>query len=179
MHGEQTAHARQPDGARDSTISPSISGPGFLRETTRLQGQTTSPSFRSKVYATLVKTCARRNTSHLYPFCTQRTSLRASDSPDKTQHQLSPPKLRIPLPGYTSYNTISPSHTPLPGVMTALVLWTSLFLVAEFHAVYRCTICGVQVDSDARIPGITMTVRVDIFTKTVTNNHLECRSRAK
>jgi len=54
--------------------------------------------------------------------------------------------------------------------MTALALQTSLILVIEFHAVCRCTICGVQVDSEARIPGITMTVRVDFFTKTVTNN---------
>ena len=34
-----TAHARQPDGAQDSTISPSISDTGSLRETTRFQGQ--------------------------------------------------------------------------------------------------------------------------------------------
>ena len=46
-------------------------------------GPDSSPSFRSKVYATLVKTCARRNTVHLHPLCAQRTSLRASDSPDK------------------------------------------------------------------------------------------------
>ena len=130
----------------------------------------TSPSFRSKVYAGLVKTCARRNTAHLHPFCAQRTSLRASDSPDKLQHQLSPPKLRIPIPCYTSYNTISPSYTPLPWVMTALALRTSLILVVEFHAVCRCTICGAQVDSEACIPGVTMTVGVDIFTKAVTSN---------
>ena len=68
----------------------------------------TSPSFRSRVYATLLKTCARRNTERLHPFCAQRTSLRASDSPDKVQHQLSPPKLRIPLLCDSSYNTISP-----------------------------------------------------------------------
>jgi len=49
-----------------------------------------------------------------------------------------------------------------------LALWTSLILVVEFHAVCRCTICGAQVDSEARIPGITMTVRVDIFAKAVT-----------
>ena len=54
--------------------------------------------------------------------------------------------------------------------MTALALWTSLILVVEFHAVYRCTICGAQADSEARIPGIAMTVRVDILTKTVTTN---------
>jgi len=124
----------------------------------------TSPSFRSKVYAALVKTCARRN-----PFCAQCTSLRASDSPDKAQHQLSPLKLRIPIPGYTSSNTISPSYTRLPRVMTALALRTSWILVVEF-AVCRCTICGAQVDSEAHIPGITMTVRVDIFTKAVTSN---------
>ena len=91
-----------------------------------------------------------------------------SDSPDKVQHQLSPPKLRIPIPCYTSYNTISPSYTPLLGVMTALTLRTSLILVVKFHAVCRCTICGA--DSEARIPGITMTVRVDILTKDVTSN---------
>jgi len=170
VHGEQTEHARQPNSAQDSTISPSISGTGSLRETTRLQGQTTKPSLRSKVYTALVKTCARRNTAHLHPCCAQRTSLRASDSPDKAQQQLSPPKLRIPIPCYTSYNTISPSYTPLPGVMTALALQTSLILVVEFHAVCRCTICGAQADSEARIPGITMTVRVDILTKAVTSN---------
>ena len=54
--------------------------------------------------------------------------------------------------------------------MTALALRTSLILVVEFHAVCTCTICGAQVDSEARIPGITMTVRVDIFTKVVTSN---------
>ena len=59
---------------------------------------------------------------------------------------------------------------PLPGVMTALALRTSLILVFEFHAVCRCTICGAQADSEARIPGITMTARVYILTKTVTNN---------
>ena len=113
----------------------------------RQPGFRASPSFHSKVYATLVKTCAWRNTAHLHPLCAQRTSLRASDSPDKAQHRMSPPKLRIPIPSYTSYNTISPSYTPLPGVMTALALRTSLILVVEFHAVYRCTICGAQVDS--------------------------------
>jgi len=53
-----------------------------------------------------------------------------------------------------------------------LVLRTSLILVVEFHAVCRCTICGAQVDSEVRISGITitMTVRVDIFTKVVTTN---------
>ena len=170
MHGQRTEHARQPDSAQDSTIFPSISGTGSLRETTRLQGQSTSPSLRSKVCTARVKTGARRNTAHLHPCCALRTSLRASDSPDKVQHQLSPPKLRIPIPCYTSYNTISPSYTPLPGVVTALSLRTSLILVVEYHAVCRCTICGAQADSEARIPGITMTARVDIFTKPVTSN---------
>jgi len=170
VHGKRTEHARQPDGAQDSTISPSISGTGSLRETTSLQGQVTSPSLRSKVYAAQVKTCTRKNTVHLHPCCARRTSLRASDSPDNAQHQLSPPKLRIPIPCYTSYNTISPSYTPLPGVMTALALQTSLILVVEFHAVCRCTICGAQADIETRIPGITMTARVDIFTKAVTSN---------
>jgi len=169
MRSNPTAHRTQPSLPVSHALVPCARQPG----------PGTSPSFRSKVYAALVKTCARRNTTHLHPLCAQRTSLRASDTPDKVQHQLSPPKLKIPIPGYTSYNTISPSYTPLPGVMTALTLRPSLILVVEFHAVYRCTICGVQVDSEARIPGITMTVRVDIFTKTVTNNHLECRSRAK
>jgi len=49
VHGEQTVH-RQPDGAQDSTISPSISDTGFLRETTRLQGQARHvPSVRSSL----------------------------------------------------------------------------------------------------------------------------------
>jgi len=172
VHGERTEHARQTDGAQDSTISPSVSGTGSLRETTRLQpeGQGTSPSLRSKVYAARVKTCARRNTTRLHPCCARHTSLRASDSQDKAQHQLGLPKLRIPIPCYTSYNTISPSYMPLPGVMTALVLQTSLIPVVDFHAVCRCTICGAQANSEARIPGITMTARVDIFTEAVTSN---------
>ena len=137
VHGERTEHARQPNGAQDSTISPSISGTGSLRETTRLQGQATSPSLRSKVYAALVKTCARRNTARLHPCCARRTSLRALDSPDKAQHQLSPQKLRIPIPCYTSYNIISPSYTHLPGVMTTLALQTSLILVIrKIHSLY-------------------------------------------
>jgi len=170
VRGERTERARQPDSAQDSTISPSISGTGSLREITSLQGQLTNRSLHSKVYAAQVKTCARRNTAHLHPCCARRTSLRASDSPDKVQHQLSPLKFRILISCYTSYNTISPSYTPLSGVMTALALRTSLILVVEFHAVCRCTICGSLADSEARVPGITMTVRVDIFTKAVTNN---------
>jgi len=83
--------------------------------------------------------CARRTTIHLHPYCALRNSLRALDNPDKAQHQWSPPKLRITIPYYTSYNTISPAYTPLPGVMTALALRTSLILVVEFHAVCRCT----------------------------------------
>ena len=180
----QLVHARLCNGAAASlpwkllrtylescaNISPSISGTGSLRETTRLQGQATSPSLRSKVYAALVKTCARRNTARLHPCCAQRTSLRASDSLDKAQHELSPPKLRITIPCYTSYNTILSSYTSLPRVMTTLALRTSLILVFEFHAVCRCTICGAKADSEARIPGITMTARVDIFTKAVTSN---------
>jgi len=162
MRGNPTAHRTQPSLPSSQALAPCARQPGFRAST--------SPSFRSKVYVALVKTCARRNTAHLHPLCAQRTSLRASDSPDKTQHQLSPPKLRIPIPCYTSYNTISPSYTPLPGVMTALALQTSLILVVECHIVCRCTICGAQVDSEARIPGITMTVRVDICTKVVTSN---------
>jgi len=130
----------------------------------------TSPSLCSKAYAVRAKTCARRTTAHLHPCCARHTSLRASDNPDKARHQLRPPKLEIPIPCYTSYNTISPSYTPLPGVMTALALRTFLILVVGFHAVCRCTISGAQADSEARIPGITMTARVDIFTKAVTSN---------
>jgi len=169
VHGQQTELVMQPDSAQDSTISPSISGTGSLRETTRFQGQDKPfSSLQSQRYR--VKASAWRSTAHLHPCCTRRTSLEALDSPDKAQHQSSPPKLRILIPCYTSYNTISPSYTPLPGVMTALALQTSLILVVEFHAVWRCTICGAQADSEARIPGITMTVRVDIFTKGVTNS---------
>jgi len=162
MRGNPTAHRTQPSLPVSQALAPCARQPGFRAST--------SPSFRSKVYAVLVKTCAWRNTTHIHPLCAQRTSLRASDSPDKAQHQLSPLKSRILIPFYTSYNTISPSYTPLPGVMTALTLWTSLILVVEFHAVCRYTICGPQVDSEARIPGITMTVRVDIFTNAVTGN---------
>ena len=59
---------------------------------------------------------------------------------------------------------------PLSGVMTKLALWTSLILVLGFHAVCRCIISGTQADGDVRIFGITMTVRMDIFTKAVTSN---------
>jgi len=90
--------------------------------------------------------------------------------PGQRQHQLSPPKLRIPIPCYTSYKTILPSYMSLPRVMTASARRTSLILVVEFHAVCRCTICGAQADSEARIPGITMTARVDILTKVVKRN---------
>jgi len=110
MRGNPTAHRTQPSVPASHALAPFARQPGFR----------TRPCFRSQVYAVLVKTCARRNTVHLHPLCVQRTSLRASDSPDKAQQQLSPPKLRIPIPCYTSYNTISPSYTPLPGVMTAL-----------------------------------------------------------
>jgi len=74
-----------------------------------------SPSFRSKVYAALVKTCARRDTSQLHALCAQRTSLRSSDSPDKAQHLLCPPKLRIPIPCYTSYKPSRPLTRLFPG----------------------------------------------------------------
>jgi len=73
-------------------------------ETTSLQGQMTSPSLHSKVYAALVKTCAWRDTSHLHPSCARGTSLRASDSLDRVQNKLSPPKLRIPIPCYTKHH---------------------------------------------------------------------------
>jgi len=161
IRGNPTAHRTQPSLPTSQALAPCARQPDF---------RATSPSFRSKVHAVLVKTCARRNTTHIHPLCAQRTSPRASDSPDKVQHQLSPPKMRIPIPCYTSCNTILTSYTPLPRVMNTLTLQTSLILVVEFHAVCRSTICGAHVDSEARIPGITMTVRVDIFTKTVTSN---------
>jgi len=83
---------------------------------------------------------------------------------------MKPQKLRIPIPCDTSYNTISPSYMPLPGVKTTLALQTSLILVFEFHAVCRCTICGAQADSEACIPEMTMTARLDTITKAVTSN---------
>ena len=61
------------------------------------------------------KTCARRLYISIPSCCARHTSLRASYSPDKAQHQLRPPKLRIPIPYYTSYNTMSPFYTPLRG----------------------------------------------------------------
>jgi len=137
MRDNPTAHRTHTSLPVSQVLTPCARQPGFRARQTLLFAP--NPSFRSKVYATLVKRCARRNTVHLHLFCAQRTSLRASDSPDKGQHQLSPPKLRILIPYYTSYDTISPSYTPLPGVMTALTLRTSLILVVEFHAVYRCT----------------------------------------
>jgi len=51
-----------------------------------------------------------------------------------------------------------------------LALLSSLILVVGLHAVCRCSISGAQTDSEARIPGVTMTARVDIFTKAVTSN---------
>jgi len=170
VHGERKEHSQQHDSAQESAIFPSVSGTGSLRETTRLQAQVTRPSLRSKAYAARAKTCARRTTVHLHPYCARHASLRASDSPDKAQHpsQLRPPKLRIQIPYYTSYNTMLPSYTPLPGVMNALALRTSLILVIGLHAV--CTISCAQADSEARIPGVTMTARMDILTKAVTSN---------
>ena len=90
--------------------------------------------------------------------------------PGQSTTSIESSKVKNPNPMLHLIQTISPCYTPLPGVMTALALRISLILVVEFHAVCRCTICGAQVDSEARIPGITMTVRVDIFTKTVTSN---------
>jgi len=111
--------------------------------------------------------------------CTSPSFLRTTHEsesvgqPGQSTTSIESPKVKNPYPiisGYTSYNTISPSYTPLPGSMTTLALQTSLILVVEFHAVCRCTICGAQADSEARIPVITMTARVDIFTKAVTSN---------
>ena len=86
MRGNPTARRTQPSLPVSQALAPC--------ETTRLQGQATSPSLRSKVCAARVKTCAGRNTARLHPSCARRTSLRVLDSPDKAQHQLSPPKLR-------------------------------------------------------------------------------------
>jgi len=63
-------------------------GTGSLRETTRLQGQVTSPYLRSKVYAVRVKTCAQRTTPHLHPCCALRTSLRASARTARKKHNI-------------------------------------------------------------------------------------------
>jgi len=60
--------------------------------------------------------------------------------------------------------------------MTALALRTFLILVVGFHAVCMCTISDAQADGEARIPGITMTARVDIFTKAVTSNPQSAQS---
>ena len=56
------------------------------------------PFSRSKANDARAKTCAGRTTAHLHPCCARHTSLRASDSLDKEQHQLRAPKLRIPIP---------------------------------------------------------------------------------
>ena len=112
MRGNPTARRTQPSLPVSQALAPCARQPGF-------RARLTSPSVCSKVYASRVKTCTQRNTARLDPSCARRTSLRASDSPDKAQHQLSFPKLRIPIPCYTSYNTISPSYTPLPRVMTS------------------------------------------------------------
>jgi len=90
--------------------------------------------------------------------------------PGKSTTSIVSSKVKNPNPMLHLIQTISPSYTPLPGVMTALALQISLILEVEFHAVCRCTICGTQVDSEARIPGITMTVRVNIFKKAVVIN---------
>ena len=164
MRGNPTARRTQPSLPASQALAPCTRQPGFRA---RRQVLIFAPNLRSTSQD-------MRSENH----CTSPSLLRTThqsesvgpDSPEKAQHQLSPSKLRILIPCYTSYNTISPTYTPLPGVMTALALRTSLILVVEFHAVCRCTICGAQVDSEARIPGITMTARVDIFTNTVTTN---------
>jgi len=107
MHGNPTARRTQP--------SLPVSGTGSLRETTRLQGQVTSPSLRSKAYAVRVKTCAWRNTAHLHPRCARRTSLRALDSLDKAQHQLSPPKLESQSHATPHTTPSCPLTRPFPG----------------------------------------------------------------
>jgi len=129
----------------------------------------TTPSLHSKTYAPRAKTCARKTTVHLHPSCARRPSLRASDRPDKTQHQLSP-KVKNPNPMlHIIQHHLALLHTS-SWVMIALALRTSLILVVGFHAVYRCTTSGVQADSKSHIPGITMKSRVDIFTKVVITN---------
>ena len=112
MRGNPTAHWTHPSLPASQALDPCARQPGFRA---RRDNQATSPSFCSKVYAALVKTCARRNTAHLHPLCAQRTSLRSSDSPDKAQHLLSPPKLRIPIPCYTSYKPSRPLTRLFPG----------------------------------------------------------------
>ena len=109
MRGNPTAHRTQPSPPASQALASCVRQPGFRAR------PCTSPSFRSKVYTTLVKTCARRTTAHLHPLCAQRTSLRSSDSPDKAQHLLSPPKLRIPIPCYTSYKPSRPLTRLFPG----------------------------------------------------------------
>jgi len=113
IRGNTTARRNQPSLPVSQALAP-------CAKTTRLQAQATRTSLRFKAYAERAKTCAWRITVHLHPCCAQHTSLRASYSTDKVQHQLRPPKSRIPIPCYTSYNTTSPSYTPLSGVMTVL-----------------------------------------------------------
>ena len=146
MHGERIKHARQHDGAHDSTISQQCLRHWPPARDNQSSGPGDKPfsSIRSlRCTRQDIISGARRTTAHLHP-CARHTRRRASDSPDKAQHQLRPPKLRIPIPCYTSYSTISPSYTPLPRVMTTLALRTSLILVVGFHTVCRCIISDTR-----------------------------------
>jgi len=162
MRGNPTAHRTQPSllasqtlgSARDNQDSGS-GKPIFSLQSLRC----TSQDMRSEKHCTSPSFVRTTHESQILgqPGQSSTTSIESS-------------KVKNPNPMLHLIQTISPCYTPLPGVMTALALRISLILVVEFHAVCRCTICGAQVDSEARIPGITMTVRVDIFTKTVTSN---------
>jgi len=99
-----------------------------------------------KPFSSLQNLHSTKQHMHLEKHCTSPSLLRTTHQSESVrhlenaQHQLSPTKLRIPIPWYTSYNTISPSYMSLPRVMTVLGLQTSLILVVGFHAVWRCTI---------------------------------------
>ena len=71
IRGNPTAHRTQPSLPTSQALAPCARQPDF---------RATSPSFRSKVHAVLVKTCARRNTAHIHPLCAQRTGLRPGQS---------------------------------------------------------------------------------------------------
>ena len=143
MRGNPTAHRTHPSLPSSQVLAPCARQPGFRA---RLH-----PSFRSKVYKPFFSLQNLRCTSQdmrSEKHCTSPSFLRTTHEsesvrqPGQTTTSIESTKVKNPILCYTSYNTISPSYTPLPGVMTALALRTSLILVVEFHAVCRCTICG-------------------------------------
>jgi len=155
-----TAHRTQPSLLASQVLASCARQPGFrVRPFFSLQSlRCTSQDMRSEKHCTSPSFVRTTHESQIV------------GQPGQSTTSIESSKIKNPNPILHLIQTISPSYTPLPGVMTALALRISLILVVEIHTVCRCTIFGAQVDSEARISGITMTVRVDIFTKAVTSN---------